>query len=195
MSNTTGAIEKVYLNQHSGGVLVPHALLGGLTEDGRIRVFSSHNGHASYAAPGPNPSNDKNFGVARFATLNKAAHHQRWDTRGHLQVINAIDFRPYPNGNPPATDAAASAFFQAVRPSFMSITGKWGRVVKHSRDEVKRDLAASWGKESSKLLHTVGVDAAAAFFLKEMATAECFEESGPTPPWSKNAWTGWMPAK
>jgi ribosomal protein L24E len=55
INNATKALDSVYLSQHAGGEWVTN-LAEFTRENGRIVVYASRNGHASYKAPGSNPS-------------------------------------------------------------------------------------------------------------------------------------------
>ncbi|WP_224369537.1 Vps62-related protein [Hyalangium versicolor] len=156
------ALDSVYMSQHSGGEWFRNPSQELEWQNGRPVVYSSRNGHASYAHAGTNLSNGfswkpEGVTVAEVGLRNDTARGRSVDLLGRCRVVSA--------------DFLASNPFS--KPQWLNYTGRWGKVV----DYVDAALSGVGGlvKEAVKAMISK---------LPE----EVSGESGPTGPSRKGNW-------
>jgi hypothetical protein len=182
--NSDGKLLSVYLAQHSSGVWVtkPETLL----QKDRITVFSSLNGHATYAAEGKNFSETKNLKIGEFRLVNATARGPVYDTRSHFLVIGAHDLRPGGKKDDPALLAS----LRGSAPEWLKYTGRWG-LEKNSQEGLRDLLHKALPGAIVRVLDKVGGVAALDKALSKTPIGdECLSQAGPAPPWSKGSWLG-----
>jgi hypothetical protein len=185
VDNATGKIQQVHLNQHDTGKWVPS---GSAVHGGRVVVYASHNGHATYEVAGRNYTETHKFGVIEFRLVNETNKGRAWDTRRNLQVISAHDLR---GGARVASHSDVLQFFGAREPDWMKIKGRWGLVDHASKAKVRSALEDALGNRGAKIIDKLGGSSIIDKLLDKVGVSElCLEESGPTPPWSKPSWLG-----
>ena len=160
ISNFSGELSSVYYSEHSGGGWVDACDLEFISGNKAI-VYSSRNGHASYAHPGCYLQGSENLGVG---LRNDVA-------RSDLSIDSSTRYKII---------SAEYLGDAVVEPCWLQYMREWGPTVTYnSRSEVDTVL--------SFLPFFLRFTAEAIF---DSLPAELYEEEGPTGPKEKNNWDG-----
>lgn len=160
ISNFSGELSSVYYSEHSGGGWVDACDLEFISGNKAI-VYSSRNGHASYAHPGCYLQGSENLGLG---LRNDVA-------RSDLSIDSSTRYKII---------SAEYLGDAVVEPCWLQYMREWGPTVTYnSRSEVDTVL--------SFLPFFLRFTAEAIF---DSLPAELYEEEGPTGPKEKNNWDG-----
>lgn len=166
----SGEVRALYLAQHSGGIWLSRGDIP-RDSDGRIMVYSSRHGHASYSGTGSNLSNstsEKSLGVVwfRFGLINSTAKGAKTlECHSRYQILRA--------------DFLGS---QITAPDWSKFCRRWGLHITYKSEDIKNSIKSSLG----------GIPYAdkAANAIWDAVPDEAKEENGPTGPWMKGSWSG-----
>jgi hypothetical protein len=174
VDNNSKALTGVYLSQHNSGEWITD--LNAFTkQNGRIVVYASRNGHASYSRPGANPTEEKNLSapwpfpgdIFDFYLINDCADGgQSLDCAAHYQLVSA----DYLGAEKPD------------EPRWLNFFYRWGPHITYPAgtiDQFVRSLGvAAW------LISPLMT------WLLDKLPSEVKEEDGPTGPKTKGSWLG-----
>jgi len=177
VDNRTGALLSLYLAQHGHGQNIkPYKL-----QNGRVVIYASKNGHASFPVEGRHYYEEKKFGPIEFRLVNLVAKGRAFDSRGRVQIIGAHRLG----------GGAQAASLEIPAAPWMKYTGRWGYEEKHPREALKAQMKQSLGSSGAKAMERFGgLKLLDTILDKAGIRGECFAEAGPTPPWSKGNWKG-----
>lgn len=174
----SGEIDKVYFSQHSGGVWKTRSELKDW-EDGRLVVYSSLNGHASYPqGDAPNFSEEHDWSLLKngltFALVNATGKGARFDVAEKFEVM--------------AVDSSLSGI-GFTSPAWVNFYGRWGKSqdTHLSEDAIERIGHLILGSVADIAFKIPGVSSGIFDIVQHFAT---MSEDGPTAPISKPDWSG-----
>ncbi|QJR15415.1 Vps62-related protein [Usitatibacter palustris] len=179
VDNRTGNMIETYLSQHDGGAWYPAVQS---TSAGRVRFYSSLNGHAAYFQPARYYSHEVKAGVIEFRLLNDAqAGGKVLDTRAgagpYLMAVNFLE-----------ADVKAKPPYTIAPQAWMGIKGRWGRIFERGAAAAQTDMERKFGSIGGAIL-TFGTLKLVNLVMDEAGLkSECSQETGPQPPWEKGSW-------
>lgn len=178
ISLASNELEKVYFSQHSGGIWLDRNQLSNW-EDGRLVVFSSDNGHASYPdGNSENLSEQKDWTIlgsgVNFGLVNATGYGKRFDAAERFEIMSV------------GSTLDSIGF---TEPAWVNFYGRWGRTKEsHLSDAAIEHIGELALGSVATVAFAIpgvssGIKAAVSHFAK-------MEEDGPSAPISKTAWNG-----
>lgn len=174
----SNAVTKVYFSQHSGGVWKDWSELSD-KEDGRLVVYSSLNGHASYPqGNSDNMSEYHKWGALgqylEFGLVNATDKGDRFDLSNIFELV-AVDWNLNEG--------------EVTEPKWLNFLGRWGasKTSTLSDDAIERIGKMILGGIAGAALSLPGVGSGIKSAIQHFAK---MDEDGPTAPKLKGSWSG-----
>lgn len=166
--------KRVYLSQHDSGEWVDDLSLF-TRQNGRIVIYPSLNGHASYRAPGPNPTKRHHLSAPWPFPGDLADFYLRNDTAEGGHTLDCAAKNVLVSADYLGRDAP-------VEPRWLNYPNRWGQRIVYPAGQL------------DALLRAMGVGgwliAPVMTWLLGVLPSEAKEEEGPTGPKMKGGWRG-----